>query len=90
MRKFFVIAAALAATGAGVAAAARQQPGPLRHTQQWTEALPGEPADLVAGAMDDVVMELADEQGPLTRKLAIMPGRGVELGVTVRDLDTSN
>jgi len=88
MRKFFVIAAALAATGAGVAAAARQQPGAPRHTQQWTEALPGEPADLVAGAMDDVVMELADEQGPLTRKLAIMPGRGVELGVTIRDLDS--
>ena len=33
-------------------------------------------------------MELVDEQGPRTRKLAIMPGRGVELGVTIRDSDT--
>jgi serine protease Do len=87
MRKFFIIATALAAASAGVAATARQQPGSPRHTQEWTEALPGEPADLVAGAIDDV-MELADEQGPLTRRLAIMPGRGGELGVTIRDLDT--
>jgi serine protease Do len=32
-------------------------------------------------------LELVDEQAPEIRKLAIMPGRGVELGVTIRDLD---
>lgn len=87
MRKFFIVAAALAAASAGAAAATRQQPVSPRHTQERPEALPGEPADLAAGAAGDV-MELVDEQGPLTRKLAIMPGRGVELGVTIRDLDT--
>jgi membrane-associated protease RseP (regulator of RpoE activity) len=82
MRKFFVIAAALGLATA-VMAAATLQTGPPQRQAQWSEAVPGEDGD----ASGDV-MELVDEQGPITRKLAIMPGRGVELGVTVRDLDS--
>jgi membrane-associated protease RseP (regulator of RpoE activity) len=83
MRKFFVIAAALTVTSAGMAASTLQS-GPPQHHEQWTDVIPGDEI----GEMVGDVLELVDEQGPLTRKLAIMPGRGVELGVTIRELDS--
>jgi membrane-associated protease RseP (regulator of RpoE activity) len=86
MRKFFVIAGALV-LASGVMAAATLQSDPPQHQPQWTEALPGEVDDLVGDVVGGVV-ELTDEQGPFTRKLAIIPGHGVELGITIRDLDS--
>jgi serine protease Do len=83
MRKFFVIAAALTVASVGMAASTLQS-GPLQHHQQWADLIPGDEIGELVGD----VLELVDEQGPLTRKLAIMPGRGVELGVQIRDLDS--
>jgi serine protease Do len=80
MRKFLVIAAVLLAAGAGITATTLQS-GPLRGNQR-AEPVP----DDVEGVVGDA-LELAVEQGPGTRRLAIMAGRGVELGVTIRDLD---
>ncbi len=81
MRKFFVIASALVVASAGMTAATLQS-APPRGDQQ-AEWLPGEIDEVVAGAL-----ELVDDQAPQIRRLAIMPGRGVELGVTIRDLDS--
>jgi C-terminal processing protease CtpA/Prc len=84
MRKFFVIAAALVVAGAALTATTLQSgpPGHQDRQDQWSDVLPGEVGDLV-----DDALELAVEQPSGIRKLAIMPGRGVELGVTIRDLD---
>jgi membrane-associated protease RseP (regulator of RpoE activity) len=81
MRKFFVISAALVVASAWVAAGTLQS-GPPR-VEPRAELLPGEVDEWVSDAL-----ELADDQGPGIRKLAMMPGRGVELGVTIRDLDS--
>jgi serine protease Do len=81
MRKFFVISAALVMASAGVAAGTLQS-GPPR-VEHRAELLPAEVDEWVSD-----VLELADDQAPGIRKLAIMPGRGVELGVTIRDLDS--
>ena len=83
MRKFFVIAAALVVASAGLTAATLQSGPPGVGDQQ---------AECVAGrgrrGWSHDALELADDQAPGIRKLAIMPGRGVELGVTIRDLDS--
>ena len=80
MRKFLVIAAALVAAGAGITATTRQL-GPPQGDQR-AEMVPGDVEDWAGDAFD-----LADDQAAGTRQLAIMPGRGVELGITIRDLE---
>jgi len=80
MRKFFVSAAALILASAGIAATTLQSGRP--RGDQRAELLPGENDEWVGDAW-----ELADDQAPAMRRLAVMPGRGVELGVTIRDLD---
>ncbi len=83
MRKFFGIAAALALASAGTMAATGQQkplPGGL---EQRSEVLRDDADEWVSDAL-----ELSDEQGPQIRRLAVMAGRGAELGVSIRDLDT--
>jgi len=80
MRKFFVIAAALVVATGALAASALQS-GPPRGDQR-AELAPGEIDEWVNDAL-----ELATDQAPAIRRLAVMPGRGVELGVTIRDLD---
>jgi serine protease Do len=83
MRKFFGIAAALVLASAGTMAATGQQkplPGGL---EQRSEVLRDDADEWVSDALD-----LTDDQGPQTRRLAVMAGRGAELGVSIRDLDT--
>jgi len=85
MRMFMGIAAALAlASGAAVAAASLgQDPG---KPQVWvskdgsTAVLSG---DSVVAGLDDDLMALEPEM----RRLAVLAGRGSQLGVSVRDLD---
>jgi membrane-associated protease RseP (regulator of RpoE activity) len=81
MRKFFVILAALVAASAAVTAGTLQSSS--RGAEQRADAFPGDFDEWVSDAL-----ELVDGQAPDIRKLAIMPGRGVELGVTIRDLDS--
>ena len=81
MRKFFVISATLIAASAAVTARTLQSSSP--RVDQRAEALAGDVDEWVSDALD-----LVDEQAPGIRKLAILPSRGVELGVTIRDLDS--
>jgi serine protease Do len=83
MRKFFGIAAALALASAGMMAATGQEkplPGGL---EQRSELLRDDVDEWVSDAL-----ELADDQAPQIRRLAVMAGRGAELGVSIRDLDS--
>jgi membrane-associated protease RseP (regulator of RpoE activity) len=82
MRKFFGIAAALALASTGIMAATRQPP-PRGAADQRAE-LSGDDVD----AWWSDALELAEDQAPQIRRLAVMAGRGAELGVSIRDLDS--
>jgi membrane-associated protease RseP (regulator of RpoE activity) len=76
MRTFLGIAAGLTlASGVALVAASDQQVVKERRVEQappsWSEA----------GTADDLVGQ------PMVRRLAILPGRGAELGITIKDLD---
>jgi serine protease Do len=93
MWRFLSIAVGLALASGGVTAAALQRPEGGPAPQERAQTIVVEPGDqLIADAfgIDDELMrddEDPGEPGTIVRRLAIMPGRGVELGVSITDLD---
>jgi len=85
MRMFVGIAAALAlASGAAVAAASLgQDPGKPHVWVSKDGSTAVVPGDAVVAGLDDELMGLEPE----VRRLAVLAGRGSQLGVSVRDLD---
>jgi predicted metalloprotease with PDZ domain len=79
MWKFLGIAAGLALASGSLTAATLQRSEQKAPVQ--IEQLPGDLDTWVADAL-----ELVDDNAPEIRRLAVMTGRGVELGVSIRDL----
>lgn len=79
MRRFIGIATGLALASGAAVAAASLAPG-VNEPQVWTGRGPGDPV------IADVVVSDDEQDGPM-RRLAVLGGRGAQLGVSIRDLD---
>ena len=81
MRKFLAVAAGLTLASGVLAAAAGSSQAPGEKPKHKVITRTEGPAVWVS---DD---ELAGDEAPMVRRLAILDGRGVELGVSIQDLD---